>query len=57
MHNYPETDDVDFINNHILLSQLKNNLHLGYKNVNADVEIFEADDSIKWLKIKNFKYE
>jgi predicted glycosyltransferase involved in capsule biosynthesis len=57
MHNYPETDDIDFINNHILLSQLKNNLHLGYKNVNADVEIFEADDSIKWLKIKNFKYE
>ena len=57
VHNYPKNDDVDFINNHILLSQLKNNLHLGYKNVNADLEIFEADDNIKWLKIKNFRYE
>ena len=57
VHNYPEHDDVDFINNHILLSQLKNNLHLGYKNVNADVEEFKTDNNIKWLKIKNFKYE
>ena len=57
IHNYPEHDDVDFINNHILLSQLKNNLHLGYKNVNADVEEFKTDNNIKWLKIKNFKYE
>ena len=56
-HNYPENGDIDFINNQILLSQLKNNLHLGYKNVNADLEIFEADDNIKWLKIKNFRYE
>jgi predicted glycosyltransferase involved in capsule biosynthesis len=57
VHNYPEGDDVDFINNHILLSQLKNNLHLGYKNVTADLEEFKTDDNIKWLKIKNFKYE
>ena len=57
VHNYPEHDDVDFINNHILLSQLKNNLHLGYKNVNADLEEFKTDNNIKWLKIKNFKYE
>ena len=57
MHNYPETDDIDFINNHILLSQLKNNLHLGYKNVSADLEEFKTDNNIKWLKIKNFKYE
>ena len=58
VHNYPEHDDVDFINNHILLSQLKNNLHLGYKNVNADIKEFKTDDNnIKWLKIKNFKYE
>ena len=57
-HNYPEHDDVDFINNHILLSQLKNNLHLGYKNVSADIKEFKTDDNnIKWLKIKNFKYE
>ena len=58
VHNYPEHDDVDFINNHILLSQLKNNLHLGYKNVSADIKEFKTDDNnIKWLKIKNFKYE
>ena len=57
VHNYPEGDDVDFINNHVLLSQLKNNLHLGYKNVTADLEEFKTDDNIKWLKIKNFKYE
>ena len=58
IHNCPEHDDVDFINNHILLSQLKNNLHLGYKNVSADIKEFKTDDNnIKWLKIKNFKYE
>jgi hypothetical protein len=58
IHNYPEHDDVDFINNHILLSQLKNNLHLGYKNVSADIKEFKTDNNnIKWLKIKNFKYE
>jgi predicted glycosyltransferase involved in capsule biosynthesis len=58
IHNYPKHDDVDFINNHILLSQLENNLHLGYKNVSADVKEFKTDDNnIKWLKIKNFKYE
>jgi predicted glycosyltransferase involved in capsule biosynthesis len=57
IHNYPEHDDIDFINNHILLSQLKNNLHLGYKNVSADLEEFKADNNTKWLKIKNFKYE
>jgi predicted glycosyltransferase involved in capsule biosynthesis len=58
IHNYPEHDDIDFINNHILLSQLENNLHLGYKNVSADIKEFKTDDNnIKWLKIKNFKYE
>jgi predicted glycosyltransferase involved in capsule biosynthesis len=58
IHNYPEHDDVDFINNHILLSQLENNLHLGYKNVSADLKEFKTDNNnIKWLKIKNFKYE
>ena len=56
-HNYPEDGDVDFINNHTLLSQLKNNLHLGYKNVNAELEEFKTDDGIKWLKIKNFIYD
>tara|TARA_R100001510_G_C7636240_1_gene194374 strand:+ start:852 stop:1484 length:633 start_codon:yes stop_codon:yes gene_type:complete len=54
--NKPEDSDQDFINNHILLSNLKNTLHLGYKNVTADIEEFNAD-GIRWIKIKNFKYE
>jgi len=58
IHNYPKHDDVDFINNYILLFQLENNLHLGYKNVSADLKEFKTDNNnIKWLKIKNFKYE
>ena len=55
--NKPENDDSDFINNHTLLSNLSGNLGLGYKNVTADVDTYIADDNIKWLKIKNFKYE
>lgn len=56
-HNHPDHDDIDFINNHNLLSQLENNFHLGYKNVSAEVEEFRIDDNIKWLKVKNFTYE
>lgn len=56
-HNCPENNDTDFINNQILLSQLKNNLHMGYKNVTADIEEFQLEKNVKWLKIKNFKYE
>jgi len=51
----PSDDDKDFVNNHILLSNLHNTLTYGYKNVNADVEEFNAD-GIRWLKIKNFRY-
>jgi predicted glycosyltransferase involved in capsule biosynthesis len=46
IHNHPEYDDIDFINNHILLSQLENNLHLGYKNVTADIEEFQLEKDI-----------
>jgi len=52
----PEDTDQDFINNHILLSNLKNTLHLGYKNVSANIEEFYAEGT-RWIKIKNFKYE
>ena len=54
--NKPEDTDQDFINNHILLSNLKNTLHLGYKNVTADIEEFDAG-GVRWIKIKNFKYD
>ena len=54
--NKPADNDVDFINNHILLSKLNNTLDLGYKDVIADIEEFKVDDNLRWLKIKNFKY-
>lgn len=56
-HNCPKDDDIDYIKNHILLSQIKDNLHIGYKNVTADIEEFKAEENFRWLKIKNFKYE
>jgi predicted nuclease of predicted toxin-antitoxin system len=55
--NHPGNSDQDFINNHILLSNIKNTLHLGYANVTADVVEFQGDSNLRWLKIKNFKYE
>jgi hypothetical protein len=54
--NCPPTTDLNFIENHHLLNNYKNNLHIGYENLSADVEEFIAGDSIKWLKINNFKY-
>ena len=54
--NKPNDNDIDFINNHVLLSNLKNTLKLGYKNVNADIEEYIIDNNTKWLKINNFKY-
>lgn len=54
--NKPEDNDVNFINNSILLYNLKNTLDWGYNDVTADVEMYDAGDNIKWLKIKNFKY-
>lgn len=55
--NCPPVTDNDFINNHHLFYNYKNNMHVGYKNINADVEQFKTNDNIKWLKINNFKYE
>jgi predicted glycosyltransferase involved in capsule biosynthesis len=54
--NKPEDTDSDFINNHHLLANLRNTLNIGYQNVSADVTEYDAD-GIRWLKIKNFKYE
>lgn len=55
--NKPNDNDLDFINNHILLQNLRTNLDLGFDHVIADVEEHVAEGSIRWLKIKNFKYK
>lgn len=55
--NKPADSDQDFINNHILLNNLRQNLQLGKDNVKADVDLYKFDKDIKWLKIKNFVYE
>lgn len=52
----PNDDDADFINNHILLSKLKDCIGFGYKDVTADVEEFDADYDLRWIKVKNFVY-
>jgi exosome complex RNA-binding protein Rrp42 (RNase PH superfamily) len=55
--NCPSITDSNFIENHHLLNNYKNNLHIGYQNILADVEEFITENNIKWLKINNFKYE
>jgi hypothetical protein len=55
--NCPSITDTDFVNNHHLFYNYKDNIHIGYKNITADVEQFKTDNNIKWLKINNFKYE
>jgi hypothetical protein len=55
--NCPHISDHNFIENHHLLNDYKNNLHIGYQNITANIEEYNTEDSIKWLKIKNFKYE
>jgi predicted glycosyltransferase involved in capsule biosynthesis len=52
----PADDDTDFINNHIILSKLKDNVSFGYKDVTADINEFDAGDNVRWMKINNFKY-
>ena len=52
----PDDNDSDFINNHVILGNFEQYLQYGYKDVNADVEVFDADENVKWLKIKNFTY-
>lgn len=54
--NKPPDHDQDFINNHIMLSNLTKTLHLGYKNVAADIQRYEVEEDTTWLKINNFKY-
>ena len=55
--NKPADNDQDFINNHILLHNLRHNLRLGKHNVKAQVDVYEFDEDVKWLKVKNFVYE
>lgn len=55
--NKPEDNDINFVNNSILLYNLKNTLDWGYEDVTADIEIYDAGDDVKWLKIKNFQYQ
>jgi predicted glycosyltransferase involved in capsule biosynthesis len=55
--NKPDDTDADFINNHILLSNLSNTLNFGYKDVTAEVLEEEFENNIRWLKIKKFQYE
>lgn len=52
----PSDDDKDFINNHIILSKLKDTVNFGYKDVTADISEFDAGDNVRWMKINNFKY-
>ncbi len=55
-NNHPSFNDQDFINNHHLLSNIKDTLHLGHNCVDAKIEEFILEDNIKWFKINNFKY-
>lgn len=52
----PDDNDSDFINNHIIHYNLKKCLQFGYKDVTADVEEYNADEDLRWLKVKNFIY-
>lgn len=54
--NKPADNDQDFVNNHILLNNLRQNLELGKDDVTADVDVYTFDKYVKWLKVKNFKY-
>lgn len=53
----PDDNDTDFINNHLMLSQIEKNIKFGYDHVSADVEEFNDGHTIRWLKVKNFKYK
>lgn len=53
--NKPKEDDSDFLNNGLLLYNIKNNLSVGYKNVKAKVIKYNIEDVV-WLKINNFEY-
>lgn len=53
----PDDSDRDFINNHLMLSQIEKNIEFGYNHVSADVDEFNAGNKLRWLKVKNFKYK
>lgn len=52
----PEDSDSDFIRNHQILGNFEKYLQYGYKDVSADVEVFDAGNNVTWLKINNFIY-
>lgn len=52
----PEDGDDDFIRNHQILGKFEDYLNYGYKDVSAEVEVFDAGDNVTWLKINNFTY-
>ena len=54
--NKPSSNDPDFINNHILLSNLSHYLNKGYESVSGEVEEYKLYDNVRWLKLKNFIY-
>lgn len=54
--NCPPINDLNFITNHHIKNNMAHYLNVGYKNVKADVSIFETDfKKLKWIKSK--KYE
>jgi glycosyltransferase involved in cell wall biosynthesis len=53
----PDDYDIDFINNHKIHSKIKECLNLGFNNVSADVDRYDADTDLIWLKVSNFIYD
>ena len=52
----PTEHQQDFIDGRNLFSRAYEYRHIGYKNLTADVEIFETDlENVKWLKSTNYK--
>lgn len=56
LDNKPDNNDPDFINNHRLLANLRNQLSIGYHSVDATVSEFKMDKDVRWLKINKFTY-
>jgi hypothetical protein len=53
--NCPLPNDEDFIKNHKILDEMKQYLHIGYKNMTYDFTEFVVGNNknLRWLKIKN----
>lgn len=57
MDSNPGSHDIDFKNNGLLLRNVSRLLTVGYQDVTATVEEFEMSNTVRWLKIKDFKYK